>query len=109
MADIEPARFWAKFKAALSHLPWADQLLAAYYCATDSQTPARVKAILAGAIGYFILPLDAVPDFFVLLGYTDDLAVLLLAAKAVEGHITEAHRERAQAALKAARDEAGSS
>ncbi|WP_428246073.1 YkvA family protein [Ferrovibrio sp.] len=107
MAELDTARFWAKFKAALSHLPWADQFLAAYYCATDTQTPARVKAILAGAIGYFILPLDAIPDFFVLLGYTDDLAVLLLAAKAVEGHITDAHRDRAKAALQAAKDEAG--
>lgn len=99
MTDPQPTRFWAKFKAALTYIPWADTLLAAYFCATDRNTPLWPKTILLGAIGYFILPLDAIPDLFGALGYGDDLAVLLAAVKAVQSHITPEHQQRAQAAL----------
>jgi uncharacterized membrane protein YkvA (DUF1232 family) len=104
-ARLKP-RFWAKLKATLSYLPWADTLLAAFFCATDKNTPSAPKAILLGAIGYFILPIDAIPDLLGAFGYGDDLAVLLAAVKAVESHITEAHRSRAKAALEAAKAEA---
>ncbi|WP_374634680.1 YkvA family protein [Ferrovibrio sp.] len=101
-ARLKP-QFRAKLQAVLGRLPWlrdrlAD-LLTAYYCAIDPATPARAKATLLGALGYFVLPLDAVPDMFLALGYTDDLAVLLLAMRTVQAHITQQHRDRAQQAL----------
>ncbi|GKQ53907.1 YkvA family protein [Bradyrhizobium sp. Ce-3] len=93
-------RFWIKFKKVVASLPFAEDLLAAYYCAFDRQTPRHVQAALLGAIAYFILPFDFVPDMLPILGFTDDAAVLATALRMVASHITPEHREAARAALK---------
>jgi uncharacterized membrane protein YkvA (DUF1232 family) len=93
-------RFWGKFKRVVAQLPFAEDLLAAYYCAFDRQTPRHVQASLLGAVAYFILPFDFVPDMLPLLGFTDDAAVLATALRLVAGHITTEHRDAARAALK---------
>ena len=92
-------RFWGKFKQVVSQLPFAEDLLAAYYCAFDRQTPRHVQAALLGAVAYFILPLDFMPDMLPLLGFTDDAAVLLTALRMVAGHLRPEHRDAARAAL----------
>ncbi|WFU41233.1 YkvA family protein [Bradyrhizobium sp. CB82] len=99
-------RFWRKLKRVVAHLPFAEDLLAAYYCAFDKQTPRHVQASLLGAIAYFILPFDVVPDMLPMLGFTDDAAVLATAIKLVASHITPDHREAARAALKRGMGEA---
>ena len=93
-------RFWVKFKKVVIRLPFAEDLLAAYYCAFDRQTPRHVQASLLGAIAYFILPFDFVADVMPILGFADDAAVLATAIRVVAGHITNEHREAARAALK---------
>jgi uncharacterized membrane protein YkvA (DUF1232 family) len=93
-------RFWSKLKRVAVHLPFAEDLLAAYYCAFDKQTPRHVQASLLGAIAYFILPFDFVPDMLPVLGFSDDAAVLATAFRMVVTHITPEHREAARAALK---------
>ncbi|GEC16855.1 hypothetical protein NWI01_27470 [Nitrobacter winogradskyi] len=93
-------RFWGKLKRVVAHVPFAEDLLAAYYCAFDKQTPRHVQASLLGAIAYFIIPLDFVPDMLPVLGFTDDAAVLATAIRIVAAHITPEHREAARAALK---------
>jgi uncharacterized membrane protein YkvA (DUF1232 family) len=93
-------RFWIKLKRVVSQLPFAEDLLAAYYCAFDRQTPRHVQATLLGAIAYFILPFDFIPDMMPLLGFTDDAAVLATAIRLVAAHITDDHRVAARAALK---------
>jgi len=93
-------RFWAKFKRVAAGLPFAEDLLSAYYCAFDRQTPRHVQAALLGALAYFILPFDFIPDMLPVLGYTDDAAVLATANRLVAAHITPEHREAARAALK---------
>ena len=80
----------------LARLPLADELVAAYYAAFDRATPLKAKGILIGALAYFILPIDAVPDFVLGLGFTDDMAVLLAAFNVVRSHVTEDHRKRAR-------------
>jgi uncharacterized membrane protein YkvA (DUF1232 family) len=92
-------RFWTKFKRVAVRLPFAEDLLAAYYCAFDRQTPRHVQLSLLGAIAYFILPFDFVPDVMPVLGFTDDAAVLATAIRLVAGHITPEHREAARTAL----------
>ena len=92
-------RFWIKFKRVVAKLPFAEDLLAAYYCAFDKQTPRHVQASLLGAIAYFILPFDFVPDMLPILGFTDDAAVLLAALRMVSGHMLPAHRDAARIAL----------
>jgi uncharacterized membrane protein YkvA (DUF1232 family) len=98
--DSVRRRFWIKFKKVVARLPFAEDLLAAYYCAFDRQTPRHVQAALLGAIAYFILPFDFIPDMLPILGYTDDAAVLATAIRLVANHITPEHREAARARLK---------
>ena len=91
--------FWRKLRGIAAQLPFAEDLLAAYYCAFDHATPVQVKATLVGALAYFVLPFDAVPDMLPLVGFTDDAAVLLAALRMVAGHMRAEHREAARAAL----------
>ncbi len=88
-------RFWRKLKTTVSYLPGAETFLAAFYAAVDPKTPATAKAVLFGALGYFVVPVDFIPDIFGAMGYGDDLAVMFAAIKAVEASIRDAHRERA--------------
>lgn len=99
--DRESVRkqFWRKLKRLAVKLPFAEDLLAAYYCAFDRQTPRHVQAALLGAIAYFVLPFDFVPDMLPVLGFTDDAAVLATALRMVASHITQDHREAARAAI----------
>jgi uncharacterized membrane protein YkvA (DUF1232 family) len=92
-------RFWSKLKRGAVKLPFAEDLLASYYCAFDKQTPRHVQAALLGAIAYFILPFDFVPDMLPVLGFTDDAAVLATALRLVSAHITDDHRKAARAAI----------
>jgi uncharacterized membrane protein YkvA (DUF1232 family) len=64
--------FWPKFRRVARRLPFAEELLAAYFCAVDRRTPLHVKAVLMGALAYFVMPTDLIPDFVAGLGYTDD-------------------------------------
>ncbi|BAT58429.1 hypothetical protein GJW-30_1_00954 [Variibacter gotjawalensis] len=91
--------FWAKMKRVAASLPFANDLLAAYYCAFDRDTPLHVKAALMGALAYFVMPFDIMPDVMPLLGYTDDAAVLATAIRMVAGHIKTEHRDAAESAI----------
>jgi uncharacterized membrane protein YkvA (DUF1232 family) len=91
--------FWPKLKRVAAKLPFAEDLLAAYYAAFDRQTPLQVKAALLGALAYFVLPADTMPDILPMLGYTDDALVLVTAIRLVSGHIRDEHREAARQAL----------
>lgn len=91
--------FWAKIAANLHRVPFADEALAAWYCAFDPATPVKVKATLLGALAYFILPFDVIPDVLIGIGFTDDLAVLVTAITLTRGHITEGHRQQAREKL----------
>ena len=91
--------FWVKVRRFGAGLPFAENLLAAYYCAFDRDTPMQVKAALLGALAYFVLPFDAIPDMLPVIGFTDDAAVLATAIRLVAPHITPVHRAAARAAL----------
>ena len=93
------SRFWPKLKQALARIPFAEDAAASFYAATDPRTPARAKAVLLAALAYFITPIDAVPDFVAGLGFSDDLAVLLLAIRTMREHLLPDHYERARAWL----------
>ena len=92
-------RFWKKLKGLVARLPFAEDLIAAHYCAFDRQTPLHVKAVLVGALAYFVVPADIIPDVLPIIGYSDDAAVLAAAIKLVSSHITSDHREAAQQTL----------
>lgn len=92
--------FNEKFAAAAGKLPLATEMAAAYYSIRDSKTPLKVKATLAAALAYFILPTDAIPDFVAGLGFTDDAGVLMLVLNRVRQYVTPEHFELAKAKLK---------
>src|SRR5579871_3498461 len=95
-ADREKTRvrreFWPKFRRLAARLPFAEDLVAAYFCAFDRHTPRQVQVALIGALAYFVLPFDFIPDMMPLIGFTDDAAVLATALRLVAGHITPRHR-----------------
>jgi uncharacterized membrane protein YkvA (DUF1232 family) len=93
------AGFWPKLARVVTKIPFAEDMLAGYYCAFDRATPASVRMTLMAALAYFILPTDAIPDFLPLLGFADDAGVLAAALGAVAANITDEHRAAAQRAL----------
>jgi uncharacterized membrane protein YkvA (DUF1232 family) len=95
------AGFWPKVARLAGKLPFAEDLLAAYYCAFDRNTPQHVRAILFGALAYFVMPVDVVPDLLPMFGYADDAALLAAALKAVSDAIRPEHRDAARRKLAA--------
>ena len=93
-------RFWATARKAARRIPFMEDVIAGYYCALDRQTPLRARMMLLAALAYFVLPADAIPDVFLGIGFTDDIAVLTAALASVRAHIRPAHRQAAHDALK---------
>jgi uncharacterized membrane protein YkvA (DUF1232 family) len=80
-------------------IPFADDVVAMWYCAMDASTPAKVKASIIGALAYLVLPTDVIPDIFAGLGFTDDITVLTAVLALVTSHIKPEHRDRAKDTL----------
>jgi uncharacterized membrane protein YkvA (DUF1232 family) len=91
--------FWRKLRRYAGRIPFVDEALAAYYCAVDPATPLRAKAVLYGALAYFVLPVDLIPDWIAGLGFTDDAAVLAAAVRSILPHIKDHHRDAAHSAI----------
>ena len=92
--------FWQKARKTLGRVPFTEDAVAAFHCATDSATPLPIRVTLFGALAYFVMPFDVIPDFIAGLGYTDDAAVLAAAIRSILPHIKDDHRARAKAAMK---------
>ena len=98
-ADFDEGRFRDKVRRTLGRLPFVETALAAHHAALDRRTPAHAKAVLLAALAYFVLPTDMIPDFVIGIGFTDDLAVLLTAVRALSPHITDEHYAEARRQL----------
>jgi uncharacterized membrane protein YkvA (DUF1232 family) len=92
-------RLWAKLRREVARIPFAEDVVAAYYCALDRDTPGYVRAVLFGALAYFLLPTDMVPDVLAGLGFTDDASVIAAAIAAVGRHLEPRHRDQARERL----------
>ncbi|MBO0961724.1 DUF1232 domain-containing protein [Neobacillus sp. MM2021_6] len=95
-------KFWDKLKKfgkkAGSSVVYAVLLL--YFTLQKPEIPVRAKAIIMGALGYFILPFDLIPDFAVGVGYTDDLGALGVALFQVAMYIDDDIKNKAKEKLK---------
>lgn len=91
------ARFWKKLgrHASVIGRGTLEKALYLYYAAQNPATPAWAKRVVYGALGYFILPLDAIPDLAPLIGYTDDLSVMAAALATVAYYITPQVKQQA--------------
>ena len=94
--------FWSKVKkfAKSAGENILNPALKLYYAAQDPETPTWAKTTIYGALGYFISPIDAIPDLTPVVGYSDDLGVLVAATAAVAIHIKKEHKEKAKETLK---------
>jgi len=89
-------KLWRRVKREVATVPFLEDILTAHYCAFDRHTPVHVKAVLVGALVYFVMPDDLVPDYLPIIGYADDAAVLGMAIKFMSSHIKPEHREAAR-------------
>ncbi|HEX7760402.1 MAG TPA: YkvA family protein [Caulobacteraceae bacterium] len=96
---IVGAGLWPKLRRAAAQIPFAADVLSVWYCARDPETPTSAKAMIMAALAYFVLPVDAIPDFLPAIGYTDDAAVIAAVLAIVGRNLKPRHREAAQAAL----------
>ena len=94
--------FWGKVKefAIKAGKEVIGKALILYYCLQDSDTPLWAKTAIIGALGYFISPIDAIPDITPIVGFADDLGVLAAASATVVLYIKEEHKENAKGKLK---------
>lgn len=95
--------FWAKVKGhfAAAGREVVEKALWLYYAAEAPATPAWARTTIFGALAYFILPLDAIPDAIPAAGYSDDLGALALALTLVAAHVTDDVKAKAETKLRA--------
>ena len=91
--------FWPKIQRTAARIPFADQALAAWYAARDPQTPMAAKGMIFAGLAYFVMPVDAIPDIFAGIGYTDDAAVITALLALVGANIKRRHRDQAEDAV----------
>lgn len=89
----------ATLSRSAGKIPFADDVVAMWYCAMDKSTPSKVKVSLIGALAYLVLPLDVIPDVIVGLGFSDDITVLAAVLAMATTHIKPEHREKAKDTL----------
>lgn len=87
--------FLNQIRHLVGHVPFTKDAVALYFCMIDPQTPLPAKATIAGALAYFLLPADAIPDVIAGLGFTDDASVIATTLVAVSTCITDKHKQQA--------------
>ena len=94
--------FWEKVKkyALKAGKEVIEKALMLYYCLQEKDTPKWAKGVIVAALGYFIFPMDAIPDVTPVVGYADDLGVLAAAFATVAAYIKEEHKQKAKEILK---------
>ncbi|QJD58335.1 DUF1232 domain-containing protein [Pseudomonas sp. gcc21] len=95
--------YWSKLsRFALSAGREAvEKSLFLYYAAQRPETPKWAKTAMYGALAYFIAPVDTMPDFLPMLGFTDDLAVMAAAITMVSFYINDEVKAKARNKLNA--------
>lgn len=93
--------FWEKIKnfAKAAGETALEPALKMYYAAIDDDTPMWAKTTIYGALGYFISPIDVIPDITPIVGYTDDIGVLCAALAATAAHIKDEYIDKAKEKL----------
>ena len=97
--------FWPKLARTAARIPFARQVISVYYAARDPETPMAAKGVMMGALAYFVLPFDAIPDVLAGIGFTDDAAVITAVIATLGANIRSRHRDAAQKALDRVRDQ----
>lgn len=91
--------FWPKIRRTAARIPFAGQALSVWFAARDPETPLAAKGLMLGGLAYFVLPIDAIPDIFAGIGFTDDAAVIAALIATLGANIRARHRTQASDAL----------
>ena len=97
--------FWPKMRRVVAQIPFAKEALSVWYCAKDDDTPLAAKGMMLAALAYFVMPVDAVPDFIAGLGYTDDAAVFTALLALLGRNLKPKHKLAAQRDIERLRGE----
>lgn len=100
-SSYSESSFWKKCKSAVKGTgrEVLEKALWLYFAMQKDDCPAWAKAAIVAALGYFILPFDAIPDFIPGVGYADDLGVLAGAVTTVASQIDTGVKRQATAKL----------
>ena len=93
--------FWEKLKrfGKKAGLKVVYPALLLYQLVTDASVDPKTRFYIGAGLGYFILPIDLIPDFAPLLGFSDDISVLMMTLNRVRKNINDTHRSKARSML----------
>ena len=99
--NYSESSFWDKIKkfARKAGIKLIYLALLLFYTLQSGNLSLTDKAIIYGALGYFILPIDLIPDWIPIIGLSDDFGTLMYAYKRIKENITDEIREKAEIKL----------
>ena len=91
-------KFWHKLTrfGKTAGVAVVEKALLLFYATQEESVPLWAKTTMLGALGYFLSPIDAIPDLTPMLGYSDDLGVLVLAIATVSTYVNDNVRLKAK-------------
>jgi len=100
-SKFSDSKFWKKLSNVAYKLGRGTTyyVLVMYYVMLSPDVSLKDKSIICGALGYLILPTDLIPDFILMLGFTDDIAAIMLAYNAIKNSVTPEIEAKANAKL----------
>lgn len=101
VGEFHDRGFWKKLKGTATRLTreGIEHALMLYYAAKRPETPVWAKATVYGALTYFVVPIDSIPDLMPGIGFSDDVLVLAAAVSTIAAHINDEVRELAKVRL----------
>lgn len=99
--DYSENKFWDKFKKGAKKigLKTTSYALILYYVLQKKEVPFKDKMLITGCLGYFILPIDLIPDFIPIAGYTDDVAGMIFAIKRCMDYVDDEIKQNVSSKL----------
>jgi uncharacterized membrane protein YkvA (DUF1232 family) len=98
-AQIVDRGFWPRLLKLAGRIPFAEELAAAYFCVIDPATPGRVRGVVLAALAWFVLPASVLPEFLVVVGFTNEIAVTAIVVRMIRKHLKKSHYVKARVAL----------
>ena len=99
--DYSDDSFWEKVKGVLKSagLPLIYKAFQLYYVMKKPDCPIHIKAAIVATLGYFISPIDVIPDFIPFVGFSDDLGAIIAALLLAQMYVDEEVKRQAREAI----------
>ena len=101
VSEFSPEKLWEKIKGHAKKVGCEGirSALRLFYALDNPSMPLKTKMVIYGALGYFISPIDVIPDFIPVVGFTDDIGVLAAAVVMAASYIDAEAKAKADAKL----------